>query len=483
MLPDPDTCARAVAARDARFDGWLYVGVTSTGIYCRPSCPARMPRREHLTFHPTAAAAQAAGFRACLRCRPDAAPGSPAWDSGADLAARAMRLIGDGVVEREGVPGLAARLHVSERHLHRLLTARLGAGPLGLARAERARTARILIETTDLPFGRVAFAAGFGSLRQFNDTVRAVFGRTPTALRASRRTDPRGAGVLGLRLAARAPHDPAATLAFLAARAVPGVEDDADGAYRRTLRLPRGAGVVTLRPGPGHVRADLVLDDLRDLPVAVGRCRRLLDLDADPVAIDGVLGADPLLAPLVAAAPGLRVPGAADPHEAAMRVVVGQQVSVLGARATLGRIAAAHGAPAAPAGGPPLLFPSAAAIAALDPATLPLPGARARALVGLAAALAGGDLVLDAGADRDAARAGLLARPGIGPWTAEMIAMRALGDPDAMPATDLGIVRALAARGGPADPRGVAAVAARWRPWRSYAAQHLWTAPPPGRTP
>jgi AraC family transcriptional regulator of adaptative response / DNA-3-methyladenine glycosylase II len=385
MNQEPEGWRRAVAARDARFDGRFVVGVTSTGIYCRPSCPARTPRPEHLRFHPTAASAQAAGFRACLRCRPDAAPGSPEWDTRADLAGRAMRLIGDGVVEREGVGGLARRLHVGERHLRRVLTEAVGCGPLALARAERARTARVLIETTDLPFGRVAFASGFGSLRQFNDTVRAAFGRSPTELRRAGGQRGRGAGVVSLRLAGREPLDVAAALRFLAARTVAGVEEADDGALRRIVSLPHGAGVLTLRAEPGGARLDARLDDLRDLPVAVSRARRLLDLDADPVAVDGVLALDPLLARLVAAAPGTRVPSGPDPFEAAVRVVVGQQVSVAAARTALGRIVADLGEPLAAAdGGLTHRFPAAEAIADCDPARLPLPGARARALVGLA---------------------------------------------------------------------------------------------------
>jgi len=313
MKEDFERRYRAVRSRDARFDGWFYVAVTSTGIYCRPSCPAVTPRRSNVRFYPTSAAAQHAGFRACKRCRPDVVPGSPEWDVRADLAGRAMRLISDGFVDREGVGGLARRLGYTERHLHRMLVAEVGAGPLTLARARRAHTARLLIETTGLPISEVAFAAGFASIRQFNDTVRAVFAATPSELRRARRngtgSEP---GKVSLRLPRREPFDADSLLGFLGGRAVPGVEAFEDGIYMRTLRLPHGAGIVELSDGGDHVRCDLRLEEPRDLGVAVQRCRRLLDLDADPVAVADVLGKDSLLAPLARRSPGLRVPGSVD---------------------------------------------------------------------------------------------------------------------------------------------------------------------------
>ncbi|MBS1869592.1 MAG: DNA-3-methyladenine glycosylase 2 family protein [Actinobacteria bacterium] len=476
MIDDFDQCYRAVRSKDARFDGWFVTAVTSTGIYCRPSCPALTPKRANVRFLPSAAAAQRAGFRACKRCRPDASPGSPEWNLRADVVGRAMRLIRDGAVEREGVAGLARRLGFSERHLHRQLVAELGAGPLALARAQRAQTARLLIETTTLPFTDVAFAAGFPSIRQFNETVREVFATTPTALRSGApRNGQRGDAATGLalRLRHRAPFDAAGLLAFLGTRAVPGVEawDPAAQAYRRVLALPHGPGVALLAPAAaGHVRCELRLSDLRDLAAAVQRCRRLLDLDADPLAVDDALAADPLLAPLVQAAPGRRVPGAVDGAELAVRAVLGQQVSVAGARTLAGRLAAALGEPLPAALADEQLthaFPTAAALAAADPAELPLTRARAHALTALSRAVADGSLALDPGADRDATRERLLTLPGIGPWTAEYVAMRALGDPDAFPVTDLGVKKALARLGRGAEPD-------RWRPWRAYAVQHLW---------
>jgi AraC family transcriptional regulator of adaptative response / DNA-3-methyladenine glycosylase II len=484
MQPDFETGYRAMHSRDARFDGWFFVAVTTTGIYCRPSCPATTPRRENVRFFPTAAAAQAAGFRACLRCRPDAVPGSPQWNLRADLAGRAMRLIADGVVDREGVDGLARRLAYSPRHLRRLLTEQLGAGPLDLARAQRAQTARLLIETTVLPFNDVAFAAGFASLRQFNDTVRAVFALTPTEIRrrAGRRrhagapppaalTEPAS---LLLRLPRREPFDGAALLRFLAARAVPGIEDLAGDTYRRTLRLPHGQGSAELTPRDGHVECRLQLGDLRDLAAAVGRCRALLDLDADPEAIDATLGRDVLLGPLVRGAPGRRVPGTVDGTELAVRTVIGQQVSVAGARRVAARLAVALGNPlAAPCDTLLFTFPTAEALAAADPALLPMPASRRRTVLTLARAIADGSVVVSGAADRDELRERLRQIPGIGEWTVSCILMR-LGDTDAFPATDLGVRRALEALGRPHDAAGAVRLAEPWRPWRSYAVQHLW---------
>jgi AraC family transcriptional regulator of adaptative response / DNA-3-methyladenine glycosylase II len=476
VVQDFEQCYRAVRSKDARFDGWFVTAVTSTGIYCRPSCPAVTPKRANVRFLASAAAAQRAGFRACKRCRPDASPGSPEWNARADVVGRAMRLIADGGVDREGVAGIARRLGYSERHLNRQLVAELGAGPLALARAQRAQTARLLIETTALPFTDVAFAAGFPSIRQFNETVREVFAATPTELRrgAHGRGEP-AAGTLTLRLRRRDPFDAGGLLGFLGARAVPGVETWDGTSYRRVLALPHGHGVVALSPARDHVACTLRLVDLRDLAAAVQRCRRLLDLDADPVAVAGALGADPLMRPLVRRAPGRRVPGTVDGAELAVRAVLGQQISVAGARTLAGRLTEALGAPLAePDLGLTHAFPTAAAIAAADPASLPLTRARAWALVTLCGALAEETLTLDPGADRDATRERLLTLPGIGPWTVEYVAMRALGDPDAFPATDLGVRRALERLGQPADPAAATAAAERWRPWRAYAVHHLW---------
>jgi AraC family transcriptional regulator of adaptative response / DNA-3-methyladenine glycosylase II len=476
---DPEVCYRAVKSRDPRFDGVFYTGVTSTGIYCRPSCPAMTPRRRNVTFHRTAAAAQAAGFRACKRCLPDATPGSPDWDVAADVAGRAMRLIADGVVERDGVEGLARRVGYTSRHLDRLLVAQLGAGPLALARARRAQTGRVLIETTAMPFGDVAFAAGFSSIRQFNDTIREVYAASPTDLRGRRSRAVPAPGHLDLRLAVRAPFAGAALLRFLAVRTVAGVEASGAGWYARTLALPHGSGSVRLDldedDGARFVRCRLEVEDLRDVPAAVERCRRLVDADCDPVAVGDALGEDPVLARLVRARPGLRVPGHVDGDEVAVRAVIGQQVSVAGAATVAARLVERYGEPVVGAdpAGPHRLFPSAAALAAADPADLPMPRTRGRALVALCAALAAGDIRLDRSAERDDVRARLLELPGIGPWTADYIALRALGHPDVFLPTDVGVRHALARLG--LDPKAAADDAERWRPWRSYALLHLWT--------
>jgi AraC family transcriptional regulator of adaptative response / DNA-3-methyladenine glycosylase II len=488
---DDDPRYRAMQTRDVRFDGWFFVAVTSTGIYCRPSCPSVMPRRHHVRFYPTSAAAQRGGFRACKRCRPDTAPGSPEWNRRGDVVGRAMRSITDGVVDREGVAGLARRLGYSARQLQRLLVTEVGAGPLDLARARRAETARVLIETTDLRAADVAFASGFGSVRQFNDTVRAVFGEVPMAMRArALRSSKRVNGARGvsppdgsapvsvtLRLAYRRPFPSARLFSFLATRAVPGVEEGDDTFYRRALTLPHGAGVATVSDaGDGSLRCVLQLDDLRDLTMAATRLRHLFDLDADPAAVSDVLGTDPLLGPAVTAVPGLRIPGHVDGDELIVRAVLGQQVTVSGARTIAGRLADAYGRRlVAPVGTVTHGFPTAAAIAALSPADLPMPVGRARALVAITELLASGAIVLDPGADRDEVSARLLEVPGIGPWTVAYVRMRALGDPDAFLAGDLGVRRALERLGLPGGERSALALAERWRPYRAYALQYLWS--------
>src|ERR1019366_889354 len=428
MHQDVEQCVRAVQSKDARFDGWFFTAVVTTGIYCRPSCPVVPPKPENMRFYPSAAAAQQAGFRACKRCRPDASPGSPEWNERADLVARAMRLIADGIIDRDGVPGLAASLGYSVRQVERQLRAELGAGPLAIARAQRSQTARLLIETTSLPMAGVAFAAGFASIRTFNDTVLEVFALAPTELRRRAGSGSRGApGVLTLRLPFRAPLCPDNLFGPLAATA--------------------------LRPGSEHIGCQLALTDLRDLSIAISRCRRLLDLDADPVAVDDLLRGDPVLAPLVAKAPGRRVPRTVDARELAIRAVLGQQVSTAAARTHAARLAAAHGEPVDdPAGGLTRLFPSMPALAAADPASLALPRARRASVTALAGALAAGTIDLGVGTDRHEARGRLSALPGLGPWTVETIAMRALGDPDAFAPADLGVRAAAGRLGLPAAP-------------------------------
>ena len=487
---DVEAAYRALVSRDSRFDGTVWFGVTSTGIYCRPVCPAQTPQRRNVRFFADPAAAVSAGFRACRRCRPDAAPGSRHWDHRGDLAARALRLVADGVVDEAGVSGLAERLHVSERHVHRTLVAEVGVGPLQLAISRRAQTARLLVDQTDLPLADVAFAAGFASVRQFNDVMRREFGVAPSALRRTPATSalPADAPALSLRLSWRGEYDVAGVGAFLAARAVPGIEEHtATGGrrpgweHRRAVPLPHGPATITaaVRPGEGHVVVHVRGADLRDTAAVVSRVRRWLDLDADPAAVADVLAADPWLAPLVAALPGARVCGSADPWEGLARTIVGQQVSVAAARTLLGRVAGTFDQREVAAGLRP--FPAADVLAAADVeqlTSLGLTGARARTLIGAARAVATGQVRLGAGADRPAALEALRALPGVGEWTAQYVALRVLGDPDAFPATDLVLRRAGQAHG--LEPRALAThAAAHWSPWRAYAATVLWSQPTP----
>jgi AraC family transcriptional regulator of adaptative response / DNA-3-methyladenine glycosylase II len=484
---DPDRCYRALHDRDARFDGWFVAGVTSSGIYGRPSCPSPTPRPEHVRFFDSAAAAQQAGFRACRRCLPDAAPGSPLWDRRGDLAARAMRLIGDGLVDRAGVAGLAAQLGRGEPELERALIAHTGAGAAALARARRAEVARLLLAATTLEVAQVADAAGFAGPRQLSETLAAVFGMGPAELRrraghrpASRDGSggPRGVpaaapAALSIRLPFRRPLNPANLFGHLVATAVPGVEELRDGAYRRSLRLPHGSGIVELRPHADHVACRLALTDVRDLSPAIARSRWVLDLDADPEGVDAHLARDPVLAPLVARAPGRRIPRSPDGPEMAVRAVIGQQISTAAARTQAARLTMAYGTPVSdPRGSITHLFPTPEALAG---ARLAGPQRRADSFAALVAALADGRLSLDPGADREAARVALVRLPGIGPWTSEMVAMRALGDPDAFPASDLGVRRGAQALGLPVSPRGLDERTRSWSPWRAYGVQYLWS--------
>ncbi|MFL6141083.1 MAG: AlkA N-terminal domain-containing protein [Labedaea sp.] len=484
MRIDAEQGYRAVSARDARFDGQFIVAVRTTGIYCRPSCPAITPKRRNVLFYPTAAAAQQAGFRACRRCLPDAVPGSPEWNLRADLAGRTMRLISDGIVEREGIPGLASRVGYSERHLTRVLTTELGAGPLALARAHRAHSARLLIETTTLSFADVAFASGFASVRQFNDTIRAVFAVNPTELRMSAQRRARGApptaGRLTLRLPYRPPFDAAGLLGFLAARSIPGVESVVDGTYARTLRLPHGQGTARLTPADGHVDCALRLTDMRDLGSAVSRLRRLLDLDADPGAVDDLLSADPALAPLVSATPGIRLPGSVDGSEIVTRALIGQQISVAAARTALGRLAAATGEPLTdPDDELTTLFPTATAIAERGAEVLTGPRRRIATVLEVNAALAAGDLDVHVGADPDDLSVALQRFSGVGQWTAGYVQMRVLGATDVLLTGDVALRSGAAALHLPSGLDGLTEHARAWRPWRSYAGMHLWRAATP----
>ncbi|MEV4380116.1 AlkA N-terminal domain-containing protein [Streptosporangium sp. NPDC049644] len=465
---DFDACYRAVAARDARFDGRFYTAVTSTRIYCRPICPARTPASRNVRFYRHAASAEAAGFRPCKRCRPELSPGDPGWDHRGDLVGRALRLIDEGVADDGGMARLAGRLHITGRHLHRLFTTEIGVGPLAVARTKRLLLAKQLLTETGLPIVDVAFASGFGSVRQFNATMKDTYGFTPGELRATTRrsTDVSG-DALTLRLHRREPYDAATLMRFLAARAIPGLERADGTSYRRAV--PGGA--VTLTPETDHVRLDVSVDDTSHLARIVARCRRLLDLDADPAAISAALG-ETSLEPLVTARPGLRVPGAWDGFEVAVRAVIGQQISVAGARTILGRVTARAGRPHHGTDGDEgltHLFPTAAELHEADLGGLGLTGRRVATLKALAARVADGEIDLDGAQEPAQAVAGLLEVPGIGPWTSGYIALRALRDPDAWPGGDLGLRRAMACLGIPEDH------IERWRPWRAYAALHLWS--------
>lgn len=478
---------RVIESRDTRFDGQFVTAVRSTGIYCRPSCPARTPKPANVTFYATSAAAHEAGYRACKRCLPEAAPGSPEWNLRGDIAGRAMRLVADGVVEREGVPGLAARLGYSPRHLTRLLTAELGAGPLALSRAHRAHTARMLLVGTDLPAADVAFSAGFTSVRQFNDTVREVFGMPPLEVRARRRASRQGTdaapGAIDLVLPHRGPLDATGLFAWMKARAIDGVEVATEISFARTLRLAGGPAWFELRLDElGRVRLRARITSLGDLSTLVTRARRLFDLDADPIAVDDALSRHAELAPLVANVPGIRVPGAADPHEMLVRAMVGQQITVSAARTALSALTEALGERVDGFDDSHLLFPTMAAIAEHGHEVLRGPAARIRALVGAASALADGSLPLGAGDDGAEQRAALLEMPGIGPWTADYVRMRVTGDPDVFLPGDVAVRAGAAAAGIPSGANALAAWAARTAPWRSYLTAHLWRAVPPRAT-
>jgi AraC family transcriptional regulator of adaptative response / DNA-3-methyladenine glycosylase II len=520
MLIDTDACWQALVARDRRFEGRFVAAVTSTGIYCRPGCPARTPRRENVRFYPHAAAAQAAGFRPCLRCRPDASPGTPAWSGSSATVARALRLIAVGALDGAPVEALAARLGVGARHLTRLFREHVGATPGAVARTRRAHFAHQLLDETDLPAAEIAFAAGFGSVRRFNEAIREAFHRTPGALRAARRgraalgpvrpernaagsvrsernaagsvrpersataggAESKGAVALVLRLPFHPPLDWDGLLDFLRERAIPGVERIEARRYLRTHPVEGGAARISVATVPGASALEIQITPpapgaLLDL---VARVRLLFDLDADPAAIGAALSVDPVLGRAVRARPGLRVPGAWDGFELAVRAILGQQVSVRGATTLAGRLVALCGQPVDGAGADGLthLFPTPAAVAAVDPARLGLPRARAAALVQFAAAVARGEVDLRVGASLEETIAQLTALPGIGPWTAHYLAMRAFGEPDAFPAGDLGIRKALGAPGAPAPEVEVLRRAERWRPWRAYAAMHLWATLP-----
>jgi len=480
---DFEACRRAFLTRDPRFDGRIFCGVKTTGIYCRPVCPARPPKPENVVFYPSAAAAQEAGFRPCLRCRPETSPDLGAWRGASNTVSRALALIEAGALDEGDVDALAERLGVGERQLRRLFRQHLGASPVAVAQTRRVLLAKQLIQETRLPMTEVALAAGFGSLRRFNETFQQLYARPPGALRRTQGPAMSAADAgITVRLAYRAPYDWEAMIGFLAGRAIEGVEAVTADAYARTLEVEGARGLVVVRPAKGDaLEAEIRFPRLQALPAVIARIRRVFDLSADPAQIGAHLSQDLALAPLVAARPGLRAPGAWDGFELAVRAILGQQVSVAGARTLAGRLTAAHGEviddPAARALGLSRLFPTPDRLALADVAAIGMPAARGAAIAALARRAAQDPALFSPRADLESAIAALTALPGVGEWTAHYIALRALREPDAFPHADVGLMRALADTDGRRPtPAELLARAEAWRPWRAYAAQHLWAA-------
>ncbi len=482
MDMDRTACYRAISTRDARFDGRLFVAVKTTGVYCRPICPARTPKFENVSFYPHAAAAQEAGFRPCLRCRPETSPDLAFWRGTSNTVSRALALIEAGGLDEADVEGLSNRLGVGARQLRRLFHKHVGASPIAVAQTRRVLLAKQLIHETSLPMAQVALASGFNSVRRFNEIFLDLFGRSPATLRRGRDKARHEAGALSVRLAYRPPYDWDAMLSFLAARAIPGIEMVSNNIYRRTIAIGNNHGVISVAPADkNRVNVSVRFPDIAALPQIIARVRRVFDLAADPDTIGAHLSQDPLLAPLIAARPGLRVPGAWDGFELAVRAIFGQQITVPAATRLLGKLVEAHGMPLPAAmkdhEGLSHLFPPPARLAKADLADLGMPSARAIAVTSLARSIAADPAIFSRSADLDDAIAKLRALPGIGEWTAQYIAMRELREPDAFPAADIGLLRAMVtADGRRPSPAELLARAERWRPWRAYAALHLWAA-------
>lgn len=487
---DHDACYRAVSTRDPRFDGQIFTGVKTTGIYCRPICPARTPRSENVRFFPSAAAAQEAGFRPCLRCRPETAPDLGAWRGASNTVSRALALIEMGALDEAGVEALAERVGVGERQLRRLFHRHLGASPVAAAQTRRVLLAKQLIHETRLPMTEIALAAGFGSIRRFNETFQQLFRRPPSALRRAGTPEVSAgpSGEITLMLRYRPPYDWAAMLDFLRLRAIRGVETVQGETYSRAIALDGSVGTLSVEPAVGAdaLKVAIRFPRLSALPAIIARLRRVFDLGADPAAIGAQLSEDPILAPLIAARPGLRVPGAWDGFELAIRAILGQQVTVTAAIVLAGKLVEGHGESLGPTAARPGLthiFPTPERLAAADLTHLGMPGARARALSAMGAAVAANPSILAGRTGLDDAIARLKALPGIGEWTAQYIALRALREPDAFPAADIGLMRALEDEAGRRpNPAELLAMAERWRPWRAYAAQHLWASWAPHTT-
>jgi AraC family transcriptional regulator of adaptative response / DNA-3-methyladenine glycosylase II len=480
MDMDRTACYRAISTRDARFDGRLFVGVKTTGIYCRPICPARTPKFENTSFYPSAAAAQAAGLRPCLRCRPETSPDLAFWRGTTNTVSRALALIEEGGLDEADVEGLANRLGVGARQLRRLFRQHVGASPIAVAQTRRVLLAKQLIHETQLPMAEVALASGFNSVRRFNETFLQMFGRSPATWRRIRDKTRHEADALSVRLAYRPPYDWDAMLSFLKLRAIPGVEVVSGNNYRRTIAIGDHNGVISVAPADkNRVDVSVRFPDMAALPSIIARVRRVFDLAADPDTIGAHLALDPMLAPLVAARPGLRVPGAWDGFELAVRAIFGQQITVPAATKLLGKLVQAHGAllaaPTSDADGLSHMFPSAARLATADLAALGMPNARAMAVSSLAQAIGADPTIFSRGASLEETIAKLRSLPGIGEWTAQYIAMRELREPDAFPTADVGLLRAMTtADGRRPSPTELLSRAEAWRPWRAYAALHLW---------
>jgi AraC family transcriptional regulator, regulatory protein of adaptative response / DNA-3-methyladenine glycosylase II len=484
MELDHEACYRAISTRDVRFDGRLFIAVRTTGIYCRPICPARTPKRENVTFYPTASAAQEAGYRPCLRCRPESSPDLGAWRGTSNTVSRALALIAEGALDEEAVDALAHRLGIGERQLRRLFRQHLGASPIAVAQTRRILFAKQLIVETTMPMAEVALASGFGSIRRFNATFHALYRRPPRELRRSELADGEQTGAEGitLKLPYAPPYDWHAMIGFLAARAIKGIEAiDDRRRYRRSVALDGAQGVISVEPDEREpaLRVTIRFPRIALLANIVRRVQYIFDLSADPLAIGNHLARDPLLAPLVAGRPGLRVPGAWDGFETAVRAMLGQQITVTAAVNLAAKLVAAYGDPLRPNCGDGLThtFPTPGRLAEADLRSLGMPATRAQALSSVAGAACAYPNLFTAAQGLQNAIARYRSLPGIGDWTAHYIAMRVLREPDAFPAADIGLLRALTPPGG--DRPSVAEALARaeaWRPWRAYAAQHLWTA-------
>jgi AraC family transcriptional regulator, regulatory protein of adaptative response / DNA-3-methyladenine glycosylase II len=479
MNTDPKTCYRAVKSRDARFDGRFFTGVVSTGIFCRPVCPAITPKQKNCQFFENAAAAMGAGFRPCLRCRPEAAPGGPAWNGVSTTVNRALRLINEGALDEASVDDLANRLGIGERHLRRLFLDHVGVSPKAVAQTRRVLFAKKLVNETDLPLTEIALAAGFGSIRRFNSTFQKLYGKPPRDLRRMNEKEPvKNGSSLNLKLTLRPPYDWKHLISFFQTRAIPGVEDVAEGCYRRTIQIEQQSGLLEVRHNPDgpHLNVSVNLNNTSFLKVAIERIRRLFDIDADSEAINAHLSRDPVLAKSIKARPGLRLPGAWDPFEIAVRAVLGQQVSVAAARTFAGRLVEAYGGVLKNPSSDALthVFPTADVLAEADFGAIGLTKRRVETLRGLSKAFASGELNFDKALELEDIEQHLTALPGIGPWTAQYIAMRAFGEPDAFPTGDLGLLNAFKERGEVITIKELDHRAENWRPWRAYAAMHLW---------